>query len=67
LDIDLLPATSEGRSIWSRGVQRLGRVPFSIPIARGGQEGRPVMISDPDSAAGQAFRLIATKMQASVG
>src|SRR5919206_4750843 len=38
------------------GVPLLGQVPLYPPLRSGGDAGRPVVVSDPDSPAGQALR-----------
>jgi ATP-binding protein involved in chromosome partitioning len=41
------------------GAPLLGQTPVEPAVSAGGDEGRPVAVSDPDSPAGQAFRDIA--------
>jgi ATP-binding protein involved in chromosome partitioning len=41
------------------GAPLLGQVPMEAAVSAGGDEGRPVAVSDPNSPAGQAFRAIA--------
>ena len=43
----------------SRDLPFLGRIPLSANVREGGDYGRPVAISQPDSAAGRAFRKLA--------
>ena len=40
----------------------LGSVPLSIGLREGGDEGKPVVLSDPESPAGSALRSIAGKL-----
>ncbi|MEY9843977.1 Mrp/NBP35 family ATP-binding protein [Streptacidiphilus sp. MAP5-3] len=40
----------------------LGNIPIDIQLRQGGDEGKPVVLSDPDSPAGAALRAIATKL-----
>jgi ATP-binding protein involved in chromosome partitioning len=44
----------------------LGRIPIYEPIRRGGDEGHPLVIAEPDSAAAQAFRRVAEQTAAQV-
>jgi ATP-binding protein involved in chromosome partitioning len=48
------------------GVKFLGEIPLEPEIRIGGDEGDPIVIRDPDSAAAQAIREIARKVAASV-
>jgi ATP-binding protein involved in chromosome partitioning len=47
-----------------RGVPFLGRVPMEASVRKGGDYGRPVVISSPDSPAGQAFYQLAQNVAA---
>jgi ATP-binding protein involved in chromosome partitioning len=40
----------------------LGSIPIDVRLREGGDEGRPVVLSDPDSPAGKALRTIADKL-----
>ncbi|MCE7082473.1 Mrp/NBP35 family ATP-binding protein [Streptomyces sp. ST2-7A] len=40
----------------------LGTIPIDLRLREGGDEGKPVVLSDPDSAAGTAIRSIASKL-----
>jgi ATP-binding protein involved in chromosome partitioning len=40
----------------------LGSIPIDVRLRQGGDEGKPVVLSDPDSPAGVALRSIATKL-----
>jgi ATP-binding protein involved in chromosome partitioning len=44
----------------------LGCVPLEIPVREGGDEGTPVVIAQPESAAGQALRAIAQQIAARI-
>jgi ATP-binding protein involved in chromosome partitioning len=48
------------------GVPLLGQVPLYPPLRAGGDEGRPVVVADPDSPAGQALRESARKLATSL-
>jgi ATP-binding protein involved in chromosome partitioning len=44
----------------------LGEVPLDVAIRHGGDEGKPVVLREPDSAAGRAFAEIASRVAAQV-
>ena len=44
----------------------LGRIPIYEPIRRGGDEGQPLVIAEPDSTAAAAFRSVAEQTAAQV-
>jgi ATP-binding protein involved in chromosome partitioning len=44
----------------------LGRVPLDVQVRVGGDSGRPIVLTDPESAAGQAFAQIATQVAARI-
>jgi len=48
------------------GVPLLGQVPLYPPLRAGGDSGTPIVISDPDSPAGQALREAARSLARSV-
>ncbi len=48
------------------GVDFLGEVPLESQVRVGGDEGRPIVVTEPDSAAAQAIREIARKIAAAV-
>jgi len=48
------------------GVPLLGQVPLYPPLRAGGDTGRPVVVADPDSPAGQALRDSARKLAKSL-
>lgn len=47
-----------------RGVPFLGRIPLAAEVRIGGDYGRPIVIHDPESAAGQAFHRLAQTVAA---
>lgn len=49
-----------------RNLTFLGRVPLAASVREGGDYGRPIVINDPDSAAGQAFHQLAQTVAARV-
>ena len=44
----------------------LGEVPIEVAVREGGDAGRPVVVSAPDSAAGRAFLEMARRLQSAV-
>ena len=49
-----------------KNVPFLGRVPLAAAVREGGDYGRPIVISDPESTAGQAFQRLAQTIAARV-
>lgn len=47
-----------------RNVPFLGRVPLAADVRKGGDYGRPIVIADPESAAGRAFQNVAEAVAA---
>ena len=48
------------------GVDFLGEVPLEPQVRVGGDEGKPIVVTDPESAASQAIRSVAQKVAAAV-
>lgn len=48
------------------GVPLIGCVPLEIPVREGGDQGQPIVVSDPSSQAALAFQKIATDVAAKV-
>jgi ATP-binding protein involved in chromosome partitioning len=49
-----------------RGVPFLGRIPLDAEVRKGGDYGRPVSVTAPDSEVGQAFRTLAQTVAARI-
>jgi ATP-binding protein involved in chromosome partitioning len=49
-----------------RGLAFLGRIPLAAAVREGGDYGRPIVVSDPDSEAGQALQQLAKTVAARV-
>ena len=49
-----------------RNVPFLGRVPLEATVRKGGDEGRPIVIHNPDSPAGKAFQTLAQTVAARI-
>ncbi len=49
-----------------RGWTFLGRIPLNAAVRKGGDYGRPIAVTEPDSEAGQAFRTLAQTVAARV-
>ena len=58
-EVELFPPCAPDRSIWSTGVERLASIPMQPAIARAGEDGRPVVVSDRDGAASATFAALA--------
>jgi ATP-binding protein involved in chromosome partitioning len=54
----------DARAIWSMDVDRLGVIPLDPTISEGGDTGRPVLLSLPQSAPAREFRSIAARLVA---
>ena len=48
------------------GVPFLGRVPLDVQVRVGGDSGRPIVLTEPESAAGRAFAQLATRVAARI-
>jgi ATP-binding protein involved in chromosome partitioning len=48
------------------GVPFIGTIPMDSAVSEGGDSGKPVTVSDPDSPVAQALRAIATDLAAKV-
>jgi ATP-binding protein involved in chromosome partitioning len=46
------------------GVEVIGRIPLAPQVREGGDEGKPVTVTDPESSAAKAFGEIASKLAA---
>jgi ATP-binding protein involved in chromosome partitioning len=61
-EIEVFPRVREDRSIWSLGVGRLGSVPLDPALAQAGDQGRPLLVGQPESPQATAFRTIADRV-----
>ena len=59
---ELFPPVPEARALWSMGVERLGSVPVAPQVSLGSDRGTPVVLTEPDSAAGREFAAIAERL-----
>jgi ATP-binding protein involved in chromosome partitioning len=50
----------------SAGVPLLGAIPLEPDVRHGGDEGIPIVVSSPDSAAGKVLRSVAEKIAAAI-
>ncbi len=56
-----------GRQAAARlGLEFLGELPLEPAIRAAGDQGRPIVLAEPDSAAGQAFAAIASRLEAAI-
>lgn len=60
--IDVFHPVTDDRSIWARGVERLGEVPLDPEVSRAGDAGRPILVAAPDSPRAWAFRGVANRI-----
>ena len=58
-DVELLPPCAPERSIWAAGVERLASIPMQPAIARAAEDGRPVVVGDPDGTVSATFAALA--------
>ena len=49
------------------GLDFLGEIPLHLDIRSGADEGRPIVVSRPDSAQAQAYRHLAEKVAKKLG
>lgn len=49
-----------------RGVPFLGRIPLDAEVRKGGDYGRPIVVTQPDNPAGQAFQTLARTVAARI-
>jgi ATP-binding protein involved in chromosome partitioning len=63
---DLFGSGGGERLASEKNVPFLGRIPLDVEIRKGGDMGRPVVISHPDSSTAQAFRQFARDVAARV-
>jgi ATP-binding protein involved in chromosome partitioning len=62
--IDIFARVPAARAIWTLGVEKLGAVPLDPALSQAGDRGRPLFLAQPTSPQAQAFRSIATTLQA---
>ncbi|HEY8745834.1 MAG TPA: P-loop NTPase [Chloroflexota bacterium] len=60
--IDVFPRVPRSRSIWMMGVEQLGQIPLDPALSLGGDRGRPLLLSQPDSAQAGAFRAVTGRL-----
>lgn len=49
-----------------RNVPFLGRIPLNAEVRKGGDYGRPIVVTEPDNPAGEAFRVMAQNIAARI-
>jgi ATP-binding protein involved in chromosome partitioning len=57
--VEVFPRAPHERTLWSDGVPRLASIPLDPAISRGGDEGRPVTIAQPEGPQAAAYRELA--------
>ena len=65
-EVEVFPGVPPERSIWSDDVARLVSIPLDPAVARAGDRGRPVFVSDPDGRQAVAYRELARRLVATV-
>ena len=60
--IEVFPRVEEDRSIWSSDVKLLARIPMEQTVSSAAEQGVPVVLRDPDTAAAAAFRDLADEV-----
>jgi ATP-binding protein involved in chromosome partitioning len=60
--IDVFPRVAHDRSIWAAGVERLGGIPMDPAVAISGENGKPIVLSDPSSPLAGAFTDVALRI-----
>ncbi len=53
---------SVGKLAERLGTIMLGEIPFDTAVRKGGDEGRPILLADPDGPASAAFKALATRV-----
>jgi ATP-binding protein involved in chromosome partitioning len=61
--IELFPRVRDDRSLWSLGVEKLAEIPVAPAIGAADEEGRPLLISAPESEPAGAFRQLAWRLR----
>jgi len=65
-EIEVFPAVSDARAIWSAGVEQLATLPFNPGLSHAAERGTPLLISEPDGAQADRFRQLAYRVAAAV-
>jgi ATP-binding protein involved in chromosome partitioning len=60
-EFEVFPHVRSDRSIWETGVECLGRIPLDPVVAETAEQGRPLVLSHPDSREAQAFHEVAER------
>jgi hypothetical protein len=60
----MFPRVTNERSIWARGIDRLGEIPFDPTVSHGGDWGFLAMISDTSGQPARGFRGVAEAVRA---
>lgn len=65
-EIDVFPRCAEARAIWG-SVDRLASIPLQPAVARGAEDGVPVVAADPDGDISRRFLALADEVRRRVG
>jgi ATP-binding protein involved in chromosome partitioning len=60
--IDVFPRVVQERSIWMAGVDKLAEIPLDPEVARAGDDGRPLLVSQSSSPQAHALRALARQL-----
>ena len=60
-EFQVFPHVRSDRSIWEAGVECLGKVPLAPIVAETAEQGRPLVLSQPESREARAFQEIAER------
>ncbi len=65
-EVEIFPSVRSERSIWSEGVTRLVSIPLDPAVARAGDRGKPVFITEPGGPQAAAYRELAEHLASAV-
>jgi ATP-binding protein involved in chromosome partitioning len=65
--VEVFPPCDPERSIWATGVDQLASIPMQPAVARAGENGVPVVVSDPDGPVSASFAALSTEVRRRLG
>src|ERR671930_241595 len=60
-EFEVFPDVRSDRSIWEAGVECLGKIPLAPIVAESAEQGRPLVLSHPESREAKAFHEVAER------
>jgi ATP-binding protein involved in chromosome partitioning len=66
-EFDVFPDVRSDRSIWEAGVECLGKIPLAPIVAESAEQGRPLVLSHPESREARAFQDVAERAVEALG